>query len=555
MLHAISSSPVRADNVNVFSVSLFCIPRDLQQKQSPRHNYTKCARSRMPANLKQRRVIFPALYGESMPSPRSTIDCISEVSETKKDLPGNLTLKDIALSHGSDADFKCSHMLPLSPLLSREQMTRLDLDVPAHFVPALPLTPRMELGHNTAVMKQNKLEREENNNKNKANMQIDPSRSHFLRAAQPTNSNGRRRSILPVRVSPLRALSSSTGSDSFNSDISLGRSDRESDTEPQKVKKHPSILRSSSYGTARKQSNEVEKVSSIESDIPSLASSDTSDNQSPVSDNVCPDDLRSPRPISHPQATRDVVFDARVLVREFSRSEEEALCIWYTAGEMHAFKLEATRRIMAFTRTEIIPTGTGRVIERQITPTATKALFSHAALRADAIDLTFPALDSLNEIRPPEARKSIKRILIVDPHDICLKLFAKAFQHAIPDAVISTCKTSEEAFKQVLKTTFDLIIVEERLKLFHRQQPGVCGNANASGSLLLQRFAAIAKNRPVLVGVSAHLPEDSKRLKEVGKADLLWSKPPPPLSTELLAQLDSILESKRMGIQQDANLC
>ncbi|GAX15166.1 hypothetical protein FisN_12Lh130 [Fistulifera solaris] len=492
-----------------------------------------------------------------MPSPRSTIDCISEVSEAKKDLSGNLTLKDIALSHGSNADFKCSHMLPLSPLLSREQMTRLGLDVSARFLPALPLAPRMESEGFKAVMKQSRLEREENNNnKNKAISQSDPSRSHFPRAAQPTKINGRRRSILPVRVSPLRALSSSTGSDSFHSDISSVRSDRESDTESQrKVNKPPSILRSSSYGTARKRSNEVEKVSSVESDIPSLASSDTSEDQSPVSDNNCPDDLRLPRPIS--PAAHDVVFDARVLVREFSRSEEEAVCIWYTAAEMHAFKLEAIRRIMAFTRTEIIPTGTGRVIERQVTPTSTKALFSHAALRADSIDLTFPALDSLDEIRSPEASNSIKRILIVDPYDICLKLFAKTFQQAIPDAMISTCKTSEEALKQVLKTTFDLIIVEERLKLFHRQQPGVCGNANASGSLLLQRFAAIAKNRPVLVGVSAHLPEDSKRLKEVGKADLLWTKPPPPLSRELLAQLEGILESKRASKhdKQDANLC
>jgi hypothetical protein len=439
-------------------------------------------------------------------------------------------------------------------------MTRLGLDVPARFVPALPFAPRIEVEGSEAAMKQSKLERMENNNNNKGNIHVDSSRSHFVQVAQPTTAKGRRRSILPVRVSPVRALSSSTGSDSFNSDISSVRSDRESDTESQKkVKKHPSILRSSSYGTAGKRKNEVEKVSSIESDIPSLASSDTSDDQPPVSDNDCPDDLRSSRPISRPQSTaaRDVVFDARVLVREFSRSEEEASCIWYTAAEMHAFKLEATRRIMAFTRTEIIPTGTGRMIERQITPTATKALFSHAALRADSIDLTFPSLDSLNEIRPPEASNAIKRILIVDPYDICLKLFAKTFQQAIPDATISTCRTSEEALKQVCKTTFDLIVVEERLKLFHRQQPGVCGNANASGSLLLQRFSAIAKNRPVLVGVSAHLPEDSKRLKEVGKADLLWAKPPPPLSRELLAQLGGILESKRASVdgKQDANVC
>ena len=499
----------------------------------------------MPAHLKQRRVIFPVLHADDFPSPRSTVDCIAEISpEVEKDMSTtcNLTLKDVALSQASNVDFKNSHMLPLSPLLSRERLARFGLDWPSRFVPALPFAPRIEVTKGPAMLQSTK---EQSGDDTEGSVPLGSVRTYSRRAMQPTSSSGGRRSILPVRVSPMRSLSSSIGSDSFNSDISSVRSECEPVLEsPNTVKKYPSILRSSSYA---KRSVEVEKVSSVESDIPSLASSDTSDTQSPASEH-------NRRPNINLKAARDVIFNARVLVREFCRSEEEASCIWYTAAEMSSFKMDATKRIMAFTRTEIIPTGTGRMIERPITPTATKALFSHAALQADSLDVPFPAFDSICGMCPPEANNvAIKRILIVDPYDICLKLFAKAFQQAIPGAIICTSRTSEEALKQVCKTTFDLIVVEERLKLFHRQQPG--GNADASGSLLLQRIATMTKNRSVLVGVSAHLPEDAKRLQEVGQADLLWAKPPPPLSRELLMQLGGLMESKRAREKEDTDCC
>lgn len=449
-------------------------------------------------------------------------------------------------------------MLPLSPLLSREELTRLGLDLPSRLVPALPLAPRLDTEVrnrlDASAMLQTKVKLVEN--------AIEASSSSGLaqpftaRATQSTSVSGGRRSILPVRVSPLRRLISSVGSDSFNSDGSSVQTEPVAEMKDQmKGKKRASILRPSSYGTPQR-SVEVGKVSSVESDIPSLAPSDTSDAQPPFSESGCFEDSYHLLSKLSPTATKhDIVFDPRVLVREFSRDEEEASTIWYTSEEMKSFKLEATKRILAFTRTEIIPTGTGRMIERVVTPTSTKVLFSHAALKVDAVDLPFPAFDSVNGVSSSIASDNIKKILIVDPYDICLKLFSKAFQQAMPGVIISTSRTSEEALKQVIKTDFDLIIVEERLKLFHRPQPGVCGNMNASGSLLLQRIADITKNRAILVGVSAHLPEDSQRLKDVGKADLLWGKPPPPLTRELLMQLENMHASKRENNDTDTGLC
>jgi hypothetical protein len=106
-----------------------------------------------------------------------------------------------------------------------------------------------------------------------------------------------------------------------------------------------------------------------------------------------------------------------------------------------------------------------------------------------------------------------------------------------------------------MSTKFDIIVVEERLKLFHQHQDGAnsddkksdcirgCSSTDvASGSMWMSQLAS---EDTLLIGVSSHLQRDEKRLKELGKAEIVWPKPLPRLDSSLLRQLLVALLLKR----------
>lgn len=289
------------------------------------------------------------------------------------------------------------------------------------------------------------------------------------------------------------------------------------------------ILRRSSYSVTEGSSkNEPDfrcKVSSVGSDIPSLASSNVSLEELFV---VLPnkrDNGRLQRSVSDPTARTNIQFDPRILVREFQRGQTEQENLWYTHEDMETFKSEALQLVIKHTETQLLPTGTGRFVQKEVR--TAKALYSHKALRWEN--------ESILEQRV--VQEEIRNVLVVDPHDICLQLFAKGLQQMFPRANIFTASSSDEALLYAHKKIFDIVIVEERLKVFHRQNR----NSTASGLALFRNMAEIMP-RAIYIGVSASADRTSWNKSGV---DLVWTKPPPTMDHELRREMVKALLIKR----------
>lgn len=220
--------------------------------------------------------------------------------------------------------------------------------------------------------------------------------------------------------------------------------------------------------------------------------------------------------------SKRVQFDARVWVCEFSRQEEEFKNTWYSKMEMDKFKRRAMECVCTGT-IEYLPTGTGRQVR---VPRQRTMLYSNPALFADE-DEDEVALQCI-------ARLEFLNILILDPHDLCCSLFAKALKHILPHANIVTAKTSDEVLSRMeqlgAQKTFDLFLVEERLKLIQEGE-----DYQSSGSALIRFLRnrcskVVPQNRqPLFIGVSAHFGKDKETLQKSG-ASLCWPKPPPSLN-------------------------
>lgn len=219
---------------------------------------------------------------------------------------------------------------------------------------------------------------------------------------------------------------------------------------------------------------------------------------------------------------RHVRFDARVCVFEFFRHPREHKLTWFSPSEMERFRRNALELVCSQTM-ELVPTGTGRLVRTR--NMCRQALFTNARLTADENEDEI-ALQDLS-------RHELKNILVIDPHDLCARLFAKAIQQMLPYANVVTAKSSEEAINRIHQldaaTNFDLLLVEERLKLIPD-----CSHHEGSGSALIRLLRAeLAKmvpgnRQPLMIGVSAHFGADKEKLKNSG-ASLCWPKPPPAL--------------------------
>jgi CheY-like chemotaxis protein len=207
---------------------------------------------------------------------------------------------------------------------------------------------------------------------------------------------------------------------------------------------------------------------------------------------------------------------------------------------MERFKRHALALIMAARQqTDFIATGTGRIVQRPISG----PIFTHSALTLDGPDDAVEALRT-ERYRCAVVQNEIRNILLVDPHDICLALFTKAMKAVLPLANVSLARSSQEALEHMSSgKRFDIILVEERLKLFHGQSNNKKEKCNA-GSELIRTLISLGVTGALFVGVSAHLDRDRDAL-ERGGADLCWSKPPPLMDLGLRNSLLKSLLLKR----------
>jgi CheY-like chemotaxis protein len=210
---------------------------------------------------------------------------------------------------------------------------------------------------------------------------------------------------------------------------------------------------------------------------------------------------------------------------------------------------------------ELLPTGTGRVVNG---PTV-KLLFTHQALREDSeqvgtplsvlmdpslsLAATLPGSSSIIE------QSEIRRILLIDPHEICLDLYKKGFSLMYPYALVKTASSSADALALLEQEElgFDIILVEERLKRIGKDD--VYGSGSTLLGKLLEdgRFKKTGYNAPLVIGVSAHLDLDKERLEQNG-ADIVWPKPPPTMNASLRKDLLRCLLTKRGKAAQAAVL-
>lgn len=302
---------------------------------------------------------------------------------------------------------------------------------------------------------------------------------------------------------------------------------------------------------------------------------------------------------------KEISFDPRVWVVEY---EQDEVNNWFTHEELERFKCEAIDRIRRrHAQQQLLPSGTGRIVVPRQRPGAGRALFSDPALgvgteevaddevtaaasksqQTQTVPSRFPAVSPSDERRIQRTLLSeIRNILVVDPHDMFLKLFAKALRAMMSHVICTTATSAEEALRRIAAAKvvfpqseggathgFDIIIVEERLQLFHRHRRGNASSGKngprpqqaagddqnqhdvpASGSALISQIVAeqksivsTMKNRPrysLLIGVSAHLQLDGERLRRSG-ADFVWGKPPPSFDDKLRIEiLRSVLQKR-----------
>jgi len=234
---------------------------------------------------------------------------------------------------------------------------------------------------------------------------------------------------------------------------------------------------------------------------------------------------------SEPNNSRNskIHFDPRIWIREFERSPEEQEETWYSSQDMNRFK----RHAMALIISQDLPTA-----KRILQGSSNRAVFTHKALAEESGQGELISALQNDRYRTMVAQQEMKHVLIVDPHDICVRLFERAFTTLLPHVKIVGVTSAQQAMSQLACRKFDVILVEERLQTtFHLQK------RQHSGSDFFRTIHAIASSS-LWIGVSAHLPKDRAALEASG-VDLCWNKPPPKMSMDLRNDLLQRLLVKR----------
>jgi len=259
---------------------------------------------------------------------------------------------------------------------------------------------------------------------------------------------------------------------------------------------------------------------------------------------------------------RNVQFKEQVFMRIYCSSSMEEVdanetksepgSLWVTDEEAMAYRNE----VLALTRNvKCYPSPSSSTMFR-----SRQNFFTHPMLQFTNEDrFIAQGTKELREL----ASWHIKRVLVLDRHDIFLKLYVCHMKKLFPHAVVVCAKSCSEAFmkmKELEKESessqaFDIIIAEERLKIFTQAEKEMNSN---SGSAFLQCVTnmldkdtqsststkPIFKRPPLLIGTSARLSEDCETLTKSG-ADFLWGKPPPLVDNLLRNTLLTTLLVKR----------
>ncbi|KAL7536752.1 hypothetical protein ACHAWF_005549 [Thalassiosira exigua] len=151
------------------------------------------------------------------------------------------------------------------------------------------------------------------------------------------------------------------------------------------------------------------------------------------------------------------------------------------------------------------------------------------------------------------ATHEMQRVLIVDASPLTLKLFRNHILCMFPMAHVDTAISGKDALDKIEVDSkrrclnYDVMIVEERL-------PGRSVTEELTGSELLRLVNKMESSissggkptrQSLKIGVSVSLGEDCESLRNIGGADLFWSKPLPKPSNGLRNQLMNALLTKR----------
>jgi hypothetical protein len=359
---------------------------------------------------------------------------------------------------------------------------------------------------------------------------------------QRTDSRSSRQFHPPEKCFPVNR----SNSDSVSDHISPYEPPRQGMFPRLQVKHLKSILRNKTYPLCKSEVNSEESIPSL---VLSAASDDDDSHEiSPESPTTIMSNWRQTSVGDSPRYSHQcIAFDPRVWITVFDRSKEEKLSTWYSSTEMDRFKRSAIERVRKLSNSELVPTGTSRLVRRPIHHG--KALFTNPALTLDGED------DDDEHSIQRLAKSELKSVLIVDPHDICLKLFARAIKTMLPHVTIVTARSSEEATKRMLEhSRFDMVIVEERLGLFHGKGNETRLNHDVSGSSLIKVLSSAGGSdseggcETLWIAVSAHFETDKERMKVSG-ADFQWAKPPPILDQAMRDTLLKAILMKRGKVQ------
>lgn len=315
------------------------------------------------------------------------------------------------------------------------------------------------------------------------------------------------------------------------------------------------------------------------------------------------------RHFSHEEmGQKRIRFDPRIWVHEFPQ-EPKNYGAWYTAIDMDRFKHEVLHRIRRYERRkesqsasqrkkravhqmDILSSGTGRIISLGQTTRrkrrSVRALYTNPALTAEAESSedegnedneAVLGTDQMASRRHQQldelVRSEIRRVLLVEPHDIFTRLLTKSIRAMLPNAQIICVRTGEEALECIARAKqtsqrkgesyeFDLVIAEERLHTNDQRHDGDRSlNVEKSIALTGSAFLRILKDReslpqissqnlnssflhrvPLLIGMSAYSEQDGDKLRKSG-SDFVWSKPPPNMDTIMKASLLRTLMRKR----------
>jgi hypothetical protein len=287
-----------------------------------------------------------------------------------------------------------------------------------------------------------------------------------------------------------------------------------------------------------------------------------------------------------------VGFDPHVWIYEY-KPQFTIDELWFSDDELADFKNEAIQRVRhqnnSFNSATVLSTGTGRIIEVP-SGSCSNANNGQSVSVSGPVMFNHPALSCDDEVDNDEAvermiqdalSREIRNVLLVDPHEIFLALFAKSLKCMLGSHIsITTARSGEEAIARIEGCRkafplrdggslhgFDIILVEERLgslpmqRLANSAEPSTQAAGDdsiqrrrmTSGSALIRLIAqeeetfkaTYGEGRfALLIGVSARFMQDQDILKNSG-ADILWAKPPPKMDKNQRNQLLRVLMKKR----------